>query len=434
MADITIAPGILKGTVEIPPSKSLAHRAIICASLAHGVSKITNIERSDDILATINGMEALGASIKYIDKGLIIKGSGTEGGMIPVSLNKGGKGKNIINCKESGSTLRFLLPIAALFNCPLHFIGYGKLGKRPLEPLYKIFEEQGIYYKKLSSEPLDLCVKGQLKPGIFRLPGNISSQFITGLLFALPLLEGDSKIEITTELESIGYIDLTLSLLKHFGIKIEHENYVMYYIKGNQRYSSRDYNVEGDYSQAAFFLVGNALGSKVVVEGLKKDSLQGDRKIISILEEMGVEFFKANEGILGRISTDLGGTTIDGSQCPDIVPALSAVASLSKGESRIIRAERLRIKESDRLKAIYQELSKLGAKIVETPDGLIINGVDKLSTNEKLWSHKDHRIAMMLAIIGTVCEKPITIADAECVSKSYPSFWEDFKSLGGKII
>lgn len=424
--DITIAPGLLKGTLKIPPSKSIAHRAIICASLACGVSKIINIEKSDDIIATIDGMRALGASIEDTDKGLKIRG-------IPLHESTGEKDIRV-DCKESGSTLRFLLPIVTLFDYSFQFFGHGKLGQRPLDPYYKIFKEQGIFYEKCSSQPLDLRIKGQLKAGIFYLPGNISSQFITGLLFALPLLKEDSKIIITSKLESIGYIDLTLSLLKHFGIEISHDNYKVYHIKGNQSYKPQDYRVEGDYSQAAFFLVANALGSKVVIEGLLEDSLQGDKEIVNILEKMGHVFSKKDKNILSAKLGDLKFIPIDGSQYPDIIPALSAVCTLSKGESHIVGAGRLRMKESDRLKAIYEELSKLGAKILETSDGLIINGVEKLSANEKLWSHKDHRIAMMLAIIGTVCEKPITITDAECISKSYPNFWEDFKSLGGKII
>lgn len=424
--DITIQPGLLKGKVKIPPSKSIAHRAIICAALANGVSTIENIELSDDILVTIKAMTALGACIKCQENVLKIKG-------IPFGAyenkQKGG-GPIKIDCNESGSTLRFLIPITISFGGSFRFIGKGNLGKRPLDPYYRILEKQRIFYKA-KEEKLDLEVQGRLKPGTFSVPGNVSSQFISGLLFALPLLKGDSTIEITTPLESIAYIDLTLRVLKSFGVSIYHSHYQEFFIEGNQRFYPQKYRVEGDYSQGAFFLVADALGSEVMVEDLVENSLQGDRMIIDILKRMGVPFFHRENGLQAVTPDILQATKIDGSQCPDIIPILTGAACFSKGTTKIINAGRLRMKESDRLFAIYQELTKLGAKIEEHYDGLTIKGVTKLRGNQTLWSHKDHRIAMTLAIVATICDGPIKIQDAQCVSKSYPGFWEDFKALGG---
>ena len=273
--------------------------------------------------------------------------------------------------------LRFLVPIAALFDGVNRFVGRGNLGKRPLDTYYNIFDEQGIKYT-YKEGILDLKTEGKLQAGEFKVKGNISSQFITGLLFTLPLLDGDSKIIITTEMESKGYIDLTLSAIKDFGVEIINNNYEEFIIKGNQNYKSRDYRVEGDYSQAAFFLSADALLNDVVVNDLKLDSLQGDKEVIDILKRMGLNLKNKNNGLIGEVNGKLKATVIDGSQCPDIIPVVSLVAALSEGTTEIINAGRLRIKECDRLAAVTSELNKLGAKITEKEDGLIIEGVTEL--------------------------------------------------------
>ena len=234
-------------------------------------------------------------------------------------------------------------------------------------------------------------------------------------------------------MESKGYIDLTLKAISDFGIEIINNNYSEFIIKGNQKYNARNYRVEGDYSQAAFFLCADGLGNNVVCRDLDLNSLQGDKEIIDILERMNVVFNTNEIGLSGEVSGELISTVIDGSQCPDIIPVLSAVSALSKGTTEIINAGRLRIKECDRLSAVTSELKKLGAQIIEKEDGLVITGVEKLQGGVEVWSHKDHRIAMTLAIASTMCKKPIIIKDYECVAKSYPSFFEDFKALGGNI-
>ena len=425
MGNYKVTPTKLKGEVKIPPSKSMAHRAVICAALGDGISKIRNIDFSDDIIATISAMRALGAVITEMDGYLEVKGINYK--EIDVVRDY----ERVVDCNESGSTLRFLVPIALVFEGVTRFVGRGNLGKRPLTTYYDIFDSQGIKYT-YKKDVLDLVVDGVLKPGEFKVKGNISSQFITGLLFSLPLLDGDSKIIITTELESKGYLDLTLSALQDFGIEIINNDYKEFIIKGNQMYHSKDYTVEGDYSQGAFFLCADALGSEVNVLDLKEDSLQGDSEVIDILRRMGIVFRREGNAISGKVRK-INSTIIDASQCPDIIPVVSVVAALAKGTVEVRNAGRLRIKECDRLHAIAEELNKLGANIQEFEDSLVIQGVDSFNGGVEVWSHKDHRIAMMLAIAATSCKKPIIIKDYECVSKSYPGFFEDYKMLGGKI-
>ena len=424
MADLKINPSKLKGEVKIPPSKSMAHRAIICAALSDGLCIIENIDYSDDIIATIDAMNSLGAKIvKHKDYIEVIGAYGS---------NEKAKETRVIDCNESGSTLRFLVPISLLFKGSSKFIGRGNLGKRPLTTYYNIFERQGIEYSYEEGN-LNLVINGELKPGTFEVEGNVSSQFITGLLFTLPLLKEGSKIIITTEMESKGYIDLTLRAMSDFGVEIINNNYREFIIKGNQKYNARNYRVEGDYSQAAFFLCADSLGNEVLCKDLDLNSLQGDKEVIDILERMNVVFNANDIGVKGTTNGELTSTVIDGSQCPDIIPVLTSVAALTKGTTEIINAGRLRIKECDRLAAVTSELNKLGAKIIEKEDGLVVTGVEKLQGGVEVWSHKDHRIAMTLAIASTRCEKPIVIKDYECIAKSYPNFFEDFKALGGNV-
>lgn len=424
MADLKIYPSKLKGEVKIPPSKSMAHRAIICAALSDGLCIIENIDYSDDIIATIDAMNSLGAKIvKHKDYIEVIGAYGSD---------EKPQETRIIDCNESGSTLRFLVPISLLFKGSSKFIGRGNLGKRPLTTYYNIFERQGIEYSYEEGN-LNLVINGELNPGTFEVEGNVSSQFITGLLFTLPLLKEDSKIIITTEMESKGYIDLTLKAMSDFGVEIINNNYREFIIKGNQKYKARNYRVEGDYSQAAFFLCADSLGNDVLCKDLDLNSLQGDKEVIDILERMNVIFNANDIGVKGTTNGELASTVIDGSQCPDIIPVLTSVAALTKGTTEIINAGRLRIKECDRLAAVTSELNKLGAKIIEKEDGLVVTGVEKLQGGVEVWSHKDHRIAMTLAIASTRCEEPIVIKDYECIAKSYPNFFEDFKALGGNV-
>jgi len=419
MKEVIIHPGSLAGEVIIPPSKSMSHRAIICAGLSEGISTINNVGISEDIEATCEAMRSLGITVYKAASCLRIRGSAA------LELRN-----SRIDCRESGSTLRFIIPIAALTGKSVAFYGEGKLVERSLEPYFNIFEEQGIKYETDSGK-LPLQINGRLAPGEFRLPGNISSQFISGLMFALPLLEGDSQIKVTTELESKPYIDLTMKVLNEFSIYIDNYGYRTFLIKGKQKYKASDYTVPGDFSQAAFWLAAGALGSDVTCKGLDMGSMQGDKSVVDIIGEMGGKIAVESDTVRALPAVTKG-TVIDASQCPDLVPILAVLGALSEGSTEIVNAKRLRLKESDRLKAISSELGKLGAIILEKQDGLVIEGRKSLCGG-RVDSWNDHRIAMALAVAATRCEEPVVITNASSVNKSYPDFWEHYKALGGRI-
>ena len=404
----------LVGELSPPPSKSVLHRYIIASSLAKGISKIENISFSEDIIATIEAMKKLGAKIEQKDNYLLIDGSDTF-----KNLNE-----NIeIDCNESGSTLRFLFPLSIVEENKVLFKGRGKLFKRPMTPYFENFEKYKIKYSYINEN--EILLEGKLKAGIYEIDGNISSQFITGLLFSLPLLEGESKIIINGKLESSNYIDISLDCLSKFGIKIINNSYQEFVIEGNQSYRAGNYRTEADYSQAAFFLVANAIGSKIKINDLSENSLQGDKKIIDFISE--IDKWSSKDTLI-----------LDGSETPDIIPILSLKAAVSGKKIEIVNVERLRIKESDRLKATVEELSKLNFDLIEKKDSILINSREdlKANKNEKIVSlsaHSDHRIAMMIAIATTCYDGEILLDNLDCVKKSYPNFWEVFLSLGGKI-
>ena len=405
----------LVGEVSPPPSKSILHRYIIASSLAKGISEIENISYSDDIIATIEAMRKLGAKIEENNNNLIIDGSKT---FDKEYLNNNSE----IDCNESGSTLRFLFPLSIIKENKILFKGKGKLFKRPLSPYFENFDKYQIKYSYTNEN--EILLDGVLKSGEYEIDGNISSQFITGLLFSLPLLNGNSKIIIKGKLESSSYIDITLDCLSKFGIKIINNLYQEFIIEGNQTYKSGNYKVEADYSQVAFFLVANSIGSNIKINGLNTNSLQGDKKIIDFISE--IDEWNKNEKLI-----------LDGSETPDIIPILSLKACISKKEIEIVNIARLRIKESDRLKATVEELSKLGFDLIEKEDSILFNSRKNFIHNNKeivsLSSHSDHRIAMTIAIASTCYEGEIILDNLDCVKKSYPNFWEVFLLLGGKI-
>ena len=418
MSDLKILPGKLKGTVSIPPSKSIAHRAVICGALAKGESQIEGIELSDDITATIQAMQALGANIFQEGNRLVIHGIGDASPSSQI---------HTVDCNESGSTLRFCIPIFSALGFPASYLGRGNLGKRPLQPYFDLFVRQGIPYHTGEDGREILCVQGSLHGEEFVVPGNISSQFVTGLLFALPLLKGEASVRVTGKLESRQYLDLTCDVMSHFGVKVKEVEPQVWKVVQGRHYHPCHYTVEGDYSQSAFFAVANALGSDIKMEGLNPYSLQGDRVAVEVLSRMGAEGggMKSYNGLLQ-------GVEIDASNCPDIIPELALAACLARGTTTILNAGRLRMKECDRLSAICQELGALGASITEKEDSMVIQGIQRLSGGT-VWSHNDHRIAMMLAIASTCCSQPVLLRDYTCVSKSYQRFFDDFAKLGGKI-
>ncbi len=427
MDTISITPVLLQGEVNVPSSKSMGHREIICAALAEGISVVDNISVSADIEATCGALKALGVKISSVPS--LYSGRTAfeiEGGKLQVSSAE-------IDCGESGSTLRFMIPLAALCAEEVVFKGRGQLVSRPLNAYYDIFDRQEIKYETADAGQLPLKISGRLSAGKFELPGNVSSQFVSGLLFALPLLEGDSVININSPLESKSYVDLTLSCLAKYGIVVKHDDHRVFYIRGGQKYHRRNSIVESDYSQAAFWLVAGAIGSDIACKGLTVDSLQGDRAITDIISAMGGKIkFNEEKLLLTSSPANTTGTIIDASDCPDIIPVLSVLASVSEGKTEIINAGRLRLKECDRLRAVATELNKMGADVTELPEGLVIQGKKYLGGGEvEGWN--DHRIAMSLAIASTRCRNEVILHGAECVNKSYPQFWEDFVSLGGQI-
>ena len=441
--DLELIPSRLQGRVQIPSSKSLGHRDIICSGLALGEQVVDNIAVSEDIRATNRCLRALGVQVEETPSqypGRTAFKYTTRGPLQVV--------QPVADCGESGSTLRFFIPLGALCGAPLTFQGRGKLVSRPLDPYYKIFESQHLSYRTGEKGQLPLTVNGRLKPGGYELPGDVSSQFVSGLLFALPLLEKESVLKVLPPVESASYIELTLAVLARFGVRVERRGDHVYLIPGGQRYHSPGVvtSVEGDWSQAAFWLVAGAISregalgvssgsqaasSGIASLGLSPASLQGDRAVVRIIRQMGGRITDS-EGDFLACPAATAGVTIDAADCPDLVPVLSVLAAVSSGTTRIINAGRLRIKECDRLAAMATELNKLGARVQELPEGLVIEGrPEGLEGGAQVSSWNDHRIAMSLAVASTRCAAPVRLTGAESVQKSYPEFWQDFAALGG---
>ncbi len=391
--DITLYPGKLWGQIQAIPSKSQAHRLLICAAFADRPTAILCPQTNQDIEATADCLNALGACIKRNSEGYHVT---------PISAIPQGA---TLNCRESGSTLRFLLPIAGALGVDTTFQLSGRLPQRPLSPLWEEMEKMGCCLSRPTENTL-LCT-GKLQSGEYEIAGNISSQYITGLLFALSLIPGHSSLKITGPLESAPYVDMTLNALSYFGVNADYHN-----ISGQFPFRSPGkIRVEGDWSNAAFFLAAKALGNKVSVEGLSEDSLQGDRAIAAILQDLDTNI------------------TVNAKDIPDLVPILAVVAGAKQGAT-FTGISRLRLKESDRVATVSAMLEALGAKISATEDTLTVAPAKFVSCTVD--SFGDHRIAMSAAIAATVADGPVTIANADCVSKSYPSFWEEYRRLGGK--
>lgn len=416
MSDVKFSPFVPNGTVNVPPSKSDVHRAIICAAMANGVSRISPVALSNDIKATIGCIKALGADAVLENNVLTVDGAN-------MYKNK----TALLDCGESGSTLRFFIPIAAVGNINATFVGKGKLPQRPIGIFTEALPKAGTVCKTEGGLPLE--IKGQLKSGIFKIPGNVSSQFITGLLLALPILEGDSEIVLTSPLESVGYIAMTIRTMKQFGVNIQATE-KGWHIKGGQSYKTCDYITDGDWSQAAFFMVLGAVSGKVTVKGVAKDSTQGDKKCAQILARFGAKVTQLDNEVTVE-KGELKAITIDASQIPDLVPVLSVCAAFAEGTTKIINAERLRIKECDRLKATAELLNNLGGKVKELSDGLEITGVSSLKGGN-VNGYNDHRIVMSAAVCAARSDEDITATFAMSINKSYPDFYIDYNSIGGK--
>lgn len=384
--------------------------------MANGVSRISPVALSNDIKATIGCIKALGADAVLENNVLTVDGTN-------MYKNK----TALLDCGESGSTLRFFIPIAAVGNINATFVGKGKLPQRPIGIFTEALPKAGTVCKTEGGLPLE--IKGQLKSGIFEIPGNVSSQFITGLLLALPILEGDSEIVLTSPLESVGYIAMTIRTMKQFGVNIQATE-KGWHIKGGQSYKTCDYTTDGDWSQAAFFMVLGAVSGKVTVKGVAKDSTQGDKKCAEILARFGAKVTQLDNEVTVE-KGELKAITIDASQIPDLVPVLSVCAAFAEGTTKIINAERLRIKECDRLKATAELLNNLGGKVKELSDGLEITGVSSLKGGN-VNGYNDHRIVMSAAVCAARSDEDITATFAMSINKSYPDFYIDYNSIGGK--
>ncbi len=409
-------PSALQGSVTVPPSKSAAHRNIILAALCDKVSVISPACHSSDIDATLNCVTALGAKVLEKDGAFYIEGID----------KKAIAGKKVtLNCFESGSTLRFMIPVAAALSVNATFIGEGRLPERPITPLTDILKNMGV---ECSGDHLPLTINGRLEKGEYNISGDISSQYLTGLLFASVLTGG--KPRLTTKLLSKGYVDLTIDILKTFGVETTEENGV-YTLKGDLK--SGNYQIEGDWSQACFFLAAGAVGGEIEIKGLNLNSKQGDKEGLELFRKLGADIVIKENSVLVKKGVALEkNLEIDASQIPDMVPSLAVAAALFDGKVRIFGAERLRLKESDRIKAVASGLKALGVKVNELPDGMEIFGKSTLSKGTVLGVN-DHRIVMAFSVLAAFSKEETEITDCFSINKSYPSFFEDFKALGGNF-
>lgn len=412
--DIKVIPSALSGEVSIPPSKSAAHRALICAALSDGSSRITPYCTSKDIKATVSCLRALGMNIAEDEKGYILSSGNIT------------KGKTL-NFNESGSTARFLLPIAAALGADITGVGEGRLPNRPMDTLTKLFREHGV---EASSDNLPLTLKGKMSGGDFYLPGNISSQYISGLLLAAPLINEEVNIIPTTALESVGYIDMTVSAMKRFGVNaLETEK--GWRVLKNSKYTAHNTRIEGDWSQAAFFMSAAAIGGDIKISGLDFDSLQGDMAALDVFAAFGANI-SITDNVLHIKRGELRGIEVNAKDIPDMVPAIAVTAAFATGKTVIHSAERLRIKESDRIKTTLAMLNAFGIKTIEQEDGMIIYGGKPKGA--VVDGANDHRIVMAAAIGAAFAEGESLIKGYEAINKSYPEFFEDFKRIGGKTL
>ena len=411
----------LAGCIPAIASKSHLHRLLIVAAFSTSICKIVcDHSTGEDIVATIACLKSLGATITPLANGYEV---------VPIALHRLPK-KAILPCKESGSTLRFMLPIVCALGIEGEFHCEGRLPQRPLAPLDDLLREKGCVIHPF--EQGVLRCSGKLKAGAYCIAGHISSQYSTGLLFALSLLPTDSQLHITGKVESLAYIDMTLDALKQFGHDLARENHVYTIVGGKAFIAPMEIKVQGDWSNSAFWLTAGAMSKRgITVTGLQIDSLQGDKEIIPILQNVGASVVVCGDAITVK-KNQLKGICIEGETIPDLVPIVAGLASVCQGKTVISKASRLRLKESDRIKAVAEALQAVGATVETQEDGFVIEGKTQLQSGH-CDSHNDHRIAMMCAIISGACQGDITINDAQAVNKSYPHFWADLARLGKKV-
>ena len=418
---ITIQPDRnIDGIIMAPPSKSMAHRAVLCAALAKGTSHIRNLEFSKDIAATLAAAGQLCARVTTGGNDAVVEGLGR---FLPVEAP--------VDCCESGSTLRFLIPLASLTGQEVTFVGRGRLMERPQSVYEALYREQGLRFVQ---SPSGLTVEGALSSGDYTLAGNVSSQFISGLLFALPLLAGDSTLHLIPPVESRSYIEMTRAAQAAFGVTSHWLDDTTLCIPGGQQYHPRDYIVEGDYSQAAFLAVLGAVKGGITLTGLAAETLQGDAAILDILRRCGAKFTRTEAGLVFE-QAPLHGVDIDLADCPDLGPVLMVLGLLCEGTTVIRNAERLRIKESDRIAAMEAELRACGGVLSSEGGTITVQGCKpRLHAPEApLSGHNDHRVVMSLTVLALAADIPLAINEAEAVQKSWPHFFDALKPLGVEV-
>ena len=418
---VTISPPArIGGTVSAPPSKSMAHRAVLCSALAKGISHIENLEFSKDISATLAAAGQLCARVESGPADALVEGLGH---FRPVF--------GPVDCCESGSTLRFLIPLASLTGQSITFVGRGRLMERPQSVYETLYREQNLHFEQANGQ---LTVAGSLRSGEYTLAGNVSSQFISGLLFVLPLLAGDSTLHLIPPVESRSYIEMTRAAQAAFGVTSHWLDDTTLCIPGGQQYHPRDYIVEGDYSQAAFLAVLGAVKGGITLTGLAAETLQGDAAILDILRRCGAKFTRTEAGLVFE-QAPLHGVDIDLADCPDLGPVLMVLGLLCEGTTVIRNAERLRIKESDRIAAMEAELRACGGVLSSEGGTITMQGCKpRLHAPEApLSGHNDHRVVMSLTVLALAADIPLAINEAEAVQKSWPHFFDALKPLGVEV-
>lgn len=414
--NLRLKPRIENSVITLPPSKSIAHRMLICAAFAQGKTRIQNISFSEDIEATIRALRAFGVTIEKLSFDTVCV-TGMQTFHVP---------NEPVDCGESGSTLRFLITIAALMEKPVTFVGQGRLLLRPQETYQNLFQKKGVLFSH-TAEKITVC--GPLQAGKYYIKGNLSSQFATGLLFALSRLEQPSEIIVEPPFTSASYVALTVDAMRAFGVDVQQDGN-HFFIHTAQKYQAGLQMIEGDWSQAAFFAVVGSVRGNVRIAGLRLDSVQGDRVLLDILKRCGAKIQIENEMIFFEKSP-LFATEIDLADCPDLGPALMALALFCEGTTKFYHTERLRIKESDRVLAMKSEIEKMGGKVICGKDEVFIT---KSSLHTAILdSHHDHRIAMAMAAVSMASGIPITMHNADAVKKSYQNFWNDCKKIGCQI-
>jgi len=415
----SVLPSSVEGIVKAPASKSMMIRAVAAATLADGVSTLRNPSDCRDAIAAIEISKSIGAKVDSQDELVKIEGTGGKIRLV----------NDIINCKESGLCVRLFTPVISLGDKETLVTGEGNLLRRPVGMMKEALRRMGVDFEDNEGK-LPIRLKGPLRAGKVNVDGSTSSQFVSGLLFALPLVDGKSEIEVIN-LKSKPYIDMTLSALSDFGVNVKNDGYRVFYVEGTQEYKAQEYYVEGDWSGASFLLVAGAIAGRVRVTGLKVDSVQADRAVINVLHMAGAvvkeekNYVEASYGTLRRFD-------FDATECPDLFPPLVALASCCKGRSKIEGVHRLVYKESNRAEALLEEFRKMGVRLSVENDYIVVDGEGQ-PEGGRVSSHNDHRIAMACAVAGLASKDGVVISGAEAVEKSYPTFFEDIKKLGAKV-